>query len=440
MLKFNAKEKFEKFLNNYRNFNLFNSFLTTEEKRNIFKLNKKINFTYNKWFTKCKNNDYLFNKNFYFEIKNLKKIKEIILISDQIYMKTYKFLYRLVAFFYFSFVVLVIDVFTLLLILIKDSKQLNSYCQIPFIILWLICIISGIIYLVVNNRLIKKINKLIDSIITDATQSQNERLAQKLKYRINNQQPIAFKLISISYILFYIPIIIKFGIKNFKKWSYQYAFSFVMSIIFIIYFFKQFYFFIQEKYNNRITKNFLYKKIYNNGDSLYYQNKIKNYISKSKKSYCGEITMTISLYTTKIIIFLIISLYFSALGKKLDDLKSKTPYRFIFIPFYLTTIIIIIWGILYIYSIKKFELKYKPILYINICILVLCSIFDSVFVPLMLDKVIKISALFPACNNILISISIFLHYFLVKNQKFNKIIEEENKKEIYNNIIIETKE
>ena len=440
MLKFNAKEKFEKFLNNYRNFNLFNSFLTTEEKRNIFKLNKKINFTYNKWFTKCKNNDYLFNKNFYFEIKNLKKIKEIILISDQIYMKTYKFLYRLVAFFYFSFVVLVIDVFTLLIILIKDSKQLNSYCQIPFAILWLICIISGIIYLVINNRLIKKINKLIDSIITDATQSQNERLAQKLKYRINNQQPIAFKLISISYILFYIPIIIKFLIKNFKKWSYQYAFSFVMSIIFIIYFFKQFYFFIQEKYNNRITKNFLYEKIYNNGDSLYYQNKIKNYISKSKKSYCGEITMTISLYTTKIIIFLIISLYFSALGKKLDDLESKTPYRFIFIPFYLTTIIIIIWGILYIYSIKKFELKYKPILYINICILVLCSIFDSVFVPLMLDKVIKISALFPACNNILISISIFLHYFLVKNQKFNKIIEEENKKEIYNNIIIETKE
>lgn len=439
MLKFKTKEKFEKFLNNYRNFNLFNSFLTTEEKRNIFKLNKKINFTYNKWLTKC-NNDYLFNKNFYFEIKNLKKIKEIILISDQIYMKTYKFLERLVAFFYFSFVVLVIDLFTLLIILIKDSKQLNSYCQIPFAILWLICIISGIIYLVVNNRLIKKINKLIESKITDATHSQNEQLAQKLKYRINNQQPIAFKLIAISYILFYIPIIIKFLIKNFKKWSYQYAFTFVMSIIFIIYFFKQFYFFIQEKYNNRITKNFLYEKIYNNGDSLYYQNKIKNYISKSKKSYCGEIVMTISLYTTKIIIFLIFSLYFSALGKKLDDLESKTPYRFIFIPFYITTIIIIIWGILYIYSIKKFELKYKPILYINICILVLCSIFDSVFVSLMLDQIIKISVLFPACNNILISISIFLHYFLVKNQKFNKMIDEENKKEIDNNIIIATNE
>lgn len=439
MLKFKTKEKFEKFLNNYRNFNLFNTYLTKEEKRNIFILNKKINFTYNKWLTKS-NNDYLFNKNFYFEIKNLKKIKEIIFISDQIYMKTYKFLERLVAFFYFSFVVLVIDLFTLLIILIKDSKQLNSYCQIPFAILWLICIISGIIYLVFNNRLIEKINKLIDSIITDATQSQNEQLAQKLKYRINNQQPIAFKLISISYILFYIPIIIKFLIKNFKKWSYQYAFSFVMSIIFIIYFFKQFYFFIQEKYNNRITKNLLYQKIYNNGDSLYYQNKIKNYISKSKKSYCGEIVMTISLYTTKIIIFIIVSLYFSALGKKLDDLESKTPYRFIFIPFYFITLIIIIWGILYIYSIKKFELKYKPILYINTCILVLCSIFDSVFVPLMLDQIIKINAIFPACNNILISISIFLHYFLVKNQKFNKMIEEENKIEINNNIIIETKE
>ncbi len=438
MLKFKTKEKFEKFLNNYRNFNLFNSYLTTEEKRNIFKLNKKINFTYNKWLTKC-NNDYLFNKNFYFEIKNLKKIKEIILISDQIYMKTYKFLERLVAFFYFSFVVLVIDLFTLLIILIKDSKQLNSYCQIPFAILWLICIISGIIYSMVNNRLIKKINKLIESKITDATHSQNEQLAQKLKYRINNQQPIAFKLIAISYILFYIPIIIKFLIKNFKKWSYQYAFTFVMSIIFIIYFFKQFYFFIQEKYNNRITKNILYQKIYNNGDSLYYQNKIKNYISKSKKSYCGEIVMTISLYTTKIIIFIIFSLYFSALGKKLDDLESKTPYRFIFIPFYITTIIIIIWGILYIYSIKKFELKYKPILYINTCVLVLCSILDSVFVPLMLDKIIKMNALFPVCINILISICIFLHYFLVKNQKFNKMIEEENKNE-NNNIIIETKE
>ena len=438
MLKFKTKKKFEKFLNNYRNFNLFNSYLTTEEKKNIFKLNKKINFTYNKWLTKS-NNDYLFNKNFYFEIKNLKKIKEIILISDQIYMKTYKFLERLVAFFYFSFVVLVIDLFPLLIILIKDSQHLNSYCQIPFIILWLICITSGLIYLMVNNRLIKKINKLIDSIITDATQSQNEQLAQKLKYRINNQQPIAFKLISISYILFYIPIIIKFLIKNFKKWSYQYAFTFVMSIIFIIYFFKQFYFFIQEKYNNRITKKFLYQKIYNNGDSLYYQNKIKNYKSKSKKSYCGEIVMTISLYTTKIIIFIIFSLYFSALGKKLDDLESKTSYRFIFIPFYIITAIVIIWGILYIYSIKKFELKYKPILYINTCVLVLCSILDSVFVPLMLDKIIKMNALFPVCINILISICIFLHYFLVKNQKFNKIIEEENKNE-NNNIIIETKE
>ena len=440
MLKLNeTKEKFEKFLNNYKNFNLFTSFLSTEEKRNIFKLNKKINFIYNKWLTKCNNSDYLFKKQFNFEIKNLKKIKEIILKSDKIYMKTYIFLGRLITFFYFSFVVLVIDVFTLLIILIKDSQHINSYCQIPFAFLWLICIISGIIYLTVYNRLKKKINKLIDSIIIDATKSQNEYLAQKLKFRINNQQPIAFKLISISYILFYIPIIIKFLIKNFKKWSYQYAFTFVMSIIFIIYFFKQFYFFIKEKYNNRITKNCLYKKIYNNGNSLYYQNKIQNYKSKSYKSYCGEVTMTISLYTTKILIFIIIGLYFNALGEKLDDLDSKTPFRFIFIPFYIITIIVIIWGILYIYSIKKFELKYKPILYIITCVLVLCTCFDSIIVPLILDNKIKISSLFPACNNILISIMIFLHYFIVKNQKFNKIIDEEKKLENYNRINFESK-
>ena len=149
--------------------------------------------------------------------------------------------------------------------------------------------------------------------------------------------------------------------------------------------------------------------------------------------------MTISLYTIKIIIFIIFSLYFSALGKKLDDLDSKTPFRFIFIPFYIITIIVIIWGILYIYSIKKFELKYKPILYIITCVLVLCTCFDSIIVPLILDNKIKISSLFPACNNILISISIFLHYFLVKNQKFNKIIDEEKKLENYNRINFESK-
>jgi amino acid permease len=146
--------------------------------------------------------------------------------------------------------------------------------------------------------------------------------------------------------------------------------------------------------------------------------------------------MAISLYTTKIIIFVIITLYFNALGKKLDDLESKTPFRFIFIPFYLIAIIVIIWGILYIYSIKKFELKYKSFLYIIVCILVLCTCFVAVIVPLMLDKKIKLNALYPACNNILISIMIFLHYFLVRNQNFNKIIEEKN----YDAIKVETLE
>ena len=270
------KIKFENFLQNKK---LLKKFLSLLEKDEIYKLiilNKHIkqtvtlenDFLFLKTITK-QDDKFLFILRFKKEYQNISNIKKLLLESDLLYKALYKKLNFIVNFFYFNCLFL-FDIFCIIITFISNDKEkghLIWITQIPFIILYILCLISYILYFYYLKKSHKNINRFIKSEIMDLNEKQIKYLAVKLGYRINNQQPYAFKLICIIFIFGYLPIVIKIFFQPYINFSYESSFQVVMGIIFIFYILKDIFDKIYYKYKHRTTKTTLYKKLYNDGKS-----------------------------------------------------------------------------------------------------------------------------------------------------------------------------
>ena len=58
--------------------------------------------------------------------------------------------------------------------------------------------------------------------------------------------------------------------------------------------------------------------------------------------------------------------YAFLIGKKLDDINFTVSWRILLIPLYIACAIIVLWGLVYIFSIKQDKTKYRWILIITI--------------------------------------------------------------------------
>ena len=429
--------KFENIINNKKLLKKLFSLLEKDEIYKLIILNKKINdtiiqnnyFLYLKTITK-RDDNFLFIYRFKKELQNISKIQKLLLESDLLYKALYKKLNFIVKFFYFTFLIL-FDIFCIIVSFFpqgKDNSHLIWVTQIPFLILYVICLISFILYYYYFNKSHKYINQFIKSEIMNLNDEQIKYLALKLGYRINNQRPYVFKLVSITFLFGYLPVVIKIFCQPYINFSYESSFQVIMGIIFIFYILKDILDLIIYKYKHRITKITLYQRIYNDGNSDFYRKQLKKLTKNEIKTICNEIGMNFAIFIAKFFVFSIISLYLEGLGKKLDNYNIKLSWKILFIPIYFCFFLIVCYGGIFIYSIIKVKMKYKTLLYITIGIIFVGLINNCIICPISLDnKKINYPSYLYFIINIIVTFAVIIHYFIVKNQKHNIEFNNNNK-------------
>ena len=138
-------------------------------------------------------------------------------------------------------------------------------------------------------------------------------------------------------------------------------------------------------------------------------------------SCCGEITLMFSFFFMKVILYLVALFYLDCLGSKLDDFSDSYNWFVLFSPIYVILFFIVAWGILYCYSIRKYEMLYKGRLYATIILIVLSLIGNAVLIPLKLEEYIVLSSYWPFGIFCFATVSVFYHYYLLKIQNKSTI-------------------
>jgi hypothetical protein len=177
---------------------------------------------------------------------------------------------------------------------------------------------------------------------------------------------------------------------------------------------------IKKKIKYRKDKPFLYKKLFSNNKEemqLYKETMCKIKINE-KRSNCGEVILLCSYIFGYLFGYLLLLIYLDALGSKLDNPNANISWIALFSPAYFVLMLVILWGVIYCYSIKGDKtLLNKKVLVITIIIIVLGLVGNVVIIPLMLENIINISTYWPFGVFCLITISIFYHYCLIQKQK-----------------------
>ena len=384
--------------------------------KNIYKILTKQTFLHYKFLNKKLKDQFLFERKYKHQLLNLEKIKEILIASDDLFKKIYKQSNIMINIFYFSFLILGIDLFFLGLILGKDKskKKISWYSQLSYIFLWIESLLIIIIHLFKMRKAKKIIKEKINKKLPMLSIKEVKNLRKKIQFRINNLQPLTFWYIAICFLFFYFPVLIKI---LFEKLKTSYEKAYITIAWFMFYFFLIFDLInlIYKNIKNWNRKTRKYKKIYNNGKSDFYLNKIEKYDNRNNKTYCNEYVLLIVHFGIKCFIFAVLLSYLKNLGRKFDNINYHVKWSSLFIPIYVINGFIFIWGILYIYSIKNYNIQKKPLLYLNIIIIILSSCVLSISVPQILDDNWNINLFIPAFGSLILTLSIFLLFYLNRN-------------------------
>ena len=423
-------------------------YLSSEEEENVLLLNKEIynlmektNFIHYKYLTKKYEDGYLFNLMFQIEIKNLSKVKKIIKESDKLFSDAYNQSHLMIIIYYFSFLIIGISLFFFFLIIgnDKNNKRIKWYSQIPLIFIWCESLIIIIIYVIRMKNVVYLIINKIKKEIPNLNENEIKYFRNKIIYRINNLQPLAFWYISFYFLCFYFPVLIKVLFEKLKT-SYEKAYISTAWIIFIFILLFDFGSLTYNIIKHRKIKIDYYRNIYLG--KAFYLKKMEVIKKKENKCFCGEVVLTLLFFLIKCFSFAVILIYLKHLGRKFDNLNYKVKWNTLFIPIYIINGIIAFWGILYMYSIRTFNIQYKLVIFIIIILEICCSSFLGVSIPLYLDETWKVNLIYPSIAFSALTISIIIHYCILKkknkdkgNNKRNIFININNEKEEIKNIV-----
>ena len=426
-------------------------YLTKKDEENMIVLNKEIynllskkTFQHYKYLTKELNDEFIFYNKFKIEIKNLPILKVILKESDKLFSSVYKQSQCMIIIFYFSFLFLGIDLFFFFLIIGKDKKneKIKWYSQIPLMFLWVEILFIMIIYFIKIKKVVYQITEQIKKKIPQLNGKGIKYLKRKIIYRINNLQPLSFWYISFCYLCFYLPTLIKILFESLNT-SYEKAYISMAWIIFIFYYIFDFAKLVYYMIKHYKTKIDIYQIIYHKGKSNFFKKKLFNIRIKEKRVFLSEFMLAFFSYSIKIFLFIILLTYLKHLGRKFDNIKYRVKWTTLCIPLYIIILVIIFWGILYIYSIRFYETKNKMILYITIILVILSSCFLSIALPLILDERWKLNYIFPVLGTLILTISIIIHFIIMKkiysNQNYNIYINCINNNNNQQEIISERK-
>ena len=398
-------------------------FLSIDDEKNILILSRKTYelmtnqyFLHYKFLFRKYKDRFLFEQKYKNNINNLYKIKEILEESDKLFKNLYKKSKQMIIIFYFSFLILGIDLFFISLILGKNNstKKISWYSQISYIFLWIESFIIIIIYLFKMRKVKLKITEKIKINLPILRNDELNNLKKKINFRINNLKPLTFWYIAICFLIFYFPVLIKILFEKLDT-SYEKAYIAIAWFMFLFFLLFDFVKLIYRYIYNWKTKIRKYKEIYNNGKSELYNQKIKEFKKNSNKTNCNEYLLSLIHFIIKCFIFAIILSYLKNLGRKFDNINYHVKWKSLFIPIYVINGFIFIWGILYIYSIRKYQNKNKFILNITLIIIIIGASIIAITVPQILDNNWNINVFIPCIGCFLLTIAIFIHFYIIKN-------------------------
>jgi hypothetical protein len=410
-------------LKNQKTAQKFLHYLTTNEVHNLMLCNKTYynafkdpkTYIYNKYMFKKYKDNYLFFYKYNINVKKLHQILEVIIYSDKIYKKLYHKIHIMTILFFFAGCILILDIFVLFVLLNKNVRNFEDFLpQIPLVIFWLLCVA-----IILSTSLLEQcaVNDIRENFRSKKIVKEGDELEKKIlrniSKRLCNQKPKAFRPISYTYILCFIPVIIKY----FYSTRYTTIFFYVSAIFCLVGFFYDFISFFYYKYSHRISKEVIYYNIYKDICPEYYYFKM-NHIKPYDPFYnVSEVRLGFQYYFWLAIFHGAIIFYSYLVGRKLDNSKFGLSWRIILIPLYIICFIIVLWGILYIYSIKQHKSEYKWILEVTIIIIMICAIVNCVFWPNFYEKHKSVTRFFPIIIDGIITVTVIVHYFFLYKSK-----------------------
>ena len=425
----NNKVEFLDILKNQRTAQKLLRYLTTEEVHNLMICNRRTYFTftnpktyiYNKYMFKKYTDNYLFFYNNNTKIKKLHQILDVINYSDKIYTSVYKKTDTMVIIYYFVGCFLILDLFVLFVMIENKTTHFADYLpQVPLLIFWVLCIFQLIFIFILEKHGINKIKKYFrQKKITNENSLEEINLLKSISRRLCHKRPVSYRPICYTYIFCYIPIIYK----AFCSLSYATAFLYISSIFFSIGLILDFVLFLYYKSKHRLSKKDIYRLInWDNQEYFYY--KITNILSYYPKKTVSEIRLGFVYYFFLSVFHGVIIFYAFLIGKKLDDKNFGMSWRVLLIPLYFICFFIVLWGIIYIYSIKMHKSKYKIILIITIIIIIVCTITNCVFWPNFYLSNKGITRYFPIAIDGIITVTMMVHCFFLYKSKKKYLAEE----------------
>ena len=423
------KVEFLDILKNQRTAQKLLKYLSTEDVHNLMVCNRRTFFAfinpktyiYDKYMFKKYKDNYLFFLNNNIKIKKLHQILDVINYSDNVYNNLYKKTDTMVVIYYFVGCILILDLFVLFVMLDNSVSKFADYLpQVPLVIFWVLCIFQLLFTLIIETNGANKIKKYFrQKKIINPNSIQEKSILHKISKRLYHKRPVSYRPICYTYIFCYIPIIYK----AFRSLSYSTAFLYISSIFCSIGLFLDFALFTYYKMSHKMSKIDAYKFInYNKLEYFYY--KILNILSYYPKFNVSEIRLAFVYYFFLAVFHGVIIFYAYLIGKKLDDENFGVSWRILLIPLYIICFTIVLWGIIYIYSIKKHKSEYKIILIITIIIIIICTITNCVFWPNFYISDKGITRYFPIVIDGIITVTTMVHYFFLHRSQKKYLAEE----------------
>ena len=417
------KVEFLDILKNQRTAQKLLKYLNTEEVHNLMVCNRRTYFAfidpktyiYDKYMFKKYKDNYIFFYNNGAKIKKLNQLLEVINYSDDIYTGIYRKTEKSVIAYYFIGCFLILDLFVLFVMINNKVKHFDDYLpQIPLLLFWILCIFQLIFIFILEKIGTNKIKKYFrQKKIVKNNSTLEKNLLSNISKRLYHKRPVSYRPICYTYIFCFIPIIYQ----SFFELSYAMAFLYIAIIFCSISLILDYVFFICYKYAHKLSKIDVYRMI-NWKDEQYFNYKIMNILSYYPKMNVSEIRLGFVYYLFLSIFHGVIGFYAFLIGKKLDDEDFTVSWRVLLIPLYIICGIIVLWGIIYIYSIKQHKSEYKTVLIITIVIIIICTITNCVFWPNFYLSNKGITRYFPIVIDGIITVTTAVHcFFLYKSKK-----------------------
>ena len=372
---------------------------------------------------------------------------------QNLYDEFYKQNKFLINIYIFTFLILVLDLTSLLINLNSSNKfkqkaqNFNSWIFVsPLLIEWFITLGFFINFRHRTKKLKSKIKILIDDKkkMLKCYREENAHIIFKsFKFQGRHFKNTKFKNLLKSILLFLLPIILRTAV--FRNAGYKEIFT-VSASLFYGYniLIETLHFIIKKRkqcnYNKKLSSEILnnsYKSINVNDSNSYFHENIEqdnndgiclndidinlnhNEIFERNiklKSKLGENYLDISFFVVKCLVGILFVMYFSTIGEKLDDNNGSCTWIVLFIPFYIFCFISFFFCILHclsLYSIFK-EKIWKPVLTLLPCIITFIS--NCFIIPLKLENRITLHSSFITVFFTAGTIFFLLH-LLVLNKK-----------------------